>query len=214
MLRIPVNNIHGVSVGRSHFQKRYHVYDILSNIFHWTSLCFGKYLWNNWYDHDNSYLKLFSVIYSSKRRHSSLWIILQFSKLHVPVANSVFTSCNHTQHSIARCFFHIIHGAVWAIRYMIKTEISKSQIAHSRHHESFRNADGSLRQRTRRLIASVSSTYIVTANNKTYTCWSLSLCGDIYVSDQYCSRCYIFDVQHAVAILDITSYDLHSQHTI
>lgn len=151
---------------------------------------------------------------SSKRRHSSLWIILQFSKLHVPAANSVFTSCNHTQHSIARCFFHIIHGAVWAIRYMIKTEISKSQIAHSRHHESFRNADGSLRQRTRRLIASVSSTYIVTANNKTYTCWSLSLCGDIYVSDQYYNRCYIFDVQHAVAILDITSYDLHSQHTI
>lgn len=186
---------------------------VLENIYETIDMIMIIVIWN--------YLVWYIVIWksridtcSSKRRHSSLWIILQFSKLHVPAANSVFTSCNHTQHSIARCFFHIIHGAVWAIRYMIKTEISKSQIAHSRHHESFRNADGSLRQRTRRLIASVSSTYIVTANNKTYTCWSLSLCGDIYVSDQYYNRCYIFDVQHAVAILDITSYDLHSQHTI
>lgn len=128
---------------------------VLENIYETIDMIMIIVIWN--------YLVWYIVIWmsridtcSSKRRHSSLWIILQFSKLHVPAANSVFTSCNHTQHNIARCFFHIIHGAVWAIRYMIKTEISKSQIAHSRHHESFRNADGSLRQRTRRLIASVS----------------------------------------------------------
>lgn len=180
---------------------------VLENIYETIDMIMIIVIWN--------YLVWYIVIWksridSSKHRHSSLWIILQFSKLNVPAANSVFTSCNHTQHSIARCFFHIIHGAVWAIRYMIKTEISKSQIAHSRHHESFRKP----MVLWDREQESVSSTYIATANNKTYTCWSLSLCGDISVSDQYYNRCYIFDVQHAVAILDITSYDLHSQHTI